>query len=1060
MKRQFLFRMLILFASSLFSIGTAAAQNISVKGVVTEPTGEPMVGATVVQVGSTSKVAVTDLDGSFTLTNVDPNGKLQFSFMGYKTLIVDIAGRTVVNVAMEYDSENLQELVVVGYGQMKRTDLTGSVVSVGADVVEKAVITSVDQILQGRAAGVQIQANSGAPGASSSVRIRGISSLNASNEPIYVIDGVIIDGSTGSASDNALSGINPADIVSMDVLKDASATAIYGSRAANGVIIITTKRGQTGGTSVTYDGYVGFQEMPKQLDMLSLREYAELKNIKSGTDYAGDNWGILMADDNFVRADLLGEGTNWQDELFSQAKMTSHNISVSGGNEKNQFSLGAGYLNQDGIAIGSGFKRYNLRGSYDAQVKKFLKMGVNFAFNNSYQKLTVQDESLIQVALKQTPNVAVRNPDGSFDGPDTDEYVQNNPVGLALLNTNNNEKMGIRGNTYAEITFVEGLKFKTDLSLDYGVTNTERFNPSYTFGAIVNETRTGSFSKSYNKYWAWRNILTYDKVFGDKHNVSIMLGEETQKSRWEYLMGSRAGYISNSATDLTLGGSQGVSNNGNSGESSLMSFFGRLFYSFDDRYLFTATLRRDGSSKFADGNRWGWFPSAAFAWKISSEEFMHDVKAINNLKLRLGYGGVGNQNVTNNAYLQTYASIYTNFNSGALLADNTPNKNLTWETTYSYNVGLDLNMFNNRIEFIADVYYKKTNDLLLQVPLPYYVGTAGQGSASSPWKNIGSLSNKGLELTLNTINVDNSGFQWRSNFVFSLNRNRVESLDTESSLLDIVYQDGSEQTIVTRTAVGQPIGQFYGYKVIGRFEKATDFYYKDAAGTVQPVPLPEGMEIAKNSVWIGDYIFEDINKDGVINEQDRTYIGNPEPDFTFGIGNSFYFKGFDLNIMLTGSYGNDVVNWGSRFLTNPRQSTNLLTSALDYAKLGLINEGKPDDYRNVQIIGGDAYACRMASSNTANESNYRFSDKFVEDGSYLRIQSLSFGYTFPYKWMQKIYIQNLRLYCNIQNLYTFTKYKGYDPEVGSYNQNVLMTGFDAYRYPSPRIFTFGINVTF
>lgn len=349
---------------------------------------------------------------------------------------------------------------------------------------------------------------------------------------------------------------------------------------------------------------------------------------------------------------------------------------------------------------------------------------------------------------------------------------------------------------------------------------------------------------------------------------------------------------------------------------------------------------------------------------------------------------------------------------------------------------------------------------MLQVPLPAYVGTSGPGSTAAPWKNIGSLENKGIELTLNTVNVDKKGFQWRSNLVFSMNRNKVKELDTESSLINKSYQSGSTITIITRTAVDQPIGQFYGYKVIGRFEKATDFYYKDADGNLKQTALQKDMSIGKNSVWIGDYIFEDINKDGVIDEEDRSFIGNPEPDFTYGIGNTFSYKGFDLSIYLSGSYGNEVVNWVRKDLENPRENTNLLKDALDYAQLELIHSDGPDDYRNIKIIGGDPHACRMASSSASNTSNYRFSDKFVEDGSYLRIQSISLGYTLPQKWVTKVGLQNMKIYCNLQNVYTFTKYKGYDPEIGSANQDALLTGFDNYRYPTPRIYTFGLNLTF
>ena len=949
---------------------------------------------------------------------------------------VALNGRSTVNLMMEEDSQLIEEVVVVGYGSAKKRDLTGSIVTVKAAEIASKPSTNPLASIQGKVAGVQV-INTGRAGQDPEIRVRGTNSINGYT-PLYVVDGLFTDN---------INYLNTADIESMEILKDPSSLAIFGVRGANGVIIITTKKAKEGKTQVSINGSVGWKKVTDRVSLTNAEQFKMLYN-EQRMNQGGDPYDYTV----------WNADTDWQDEMFSKAMMTSHNLSVTGGTDKSNYALGAGYLNQDGIAVGSGFRRLNLRGSFDAQVKSYLKMGINLAFSNSRQKLTVSDESLIRTALLQSPSVAVRNTEGTFDGPDTDEWVQTNPVGLAMIKDNRNEKMGIRANTYAEATIIDGLTFKTELSFDYGVTNTYKFDPSYTFGAIENTDRQGTFSKSYNKFWSWRNIVNYMKTFG-VHNVNAMIGQEMQESKWEYLMGSRMGYLSNAATDLTLGDAATAKNNGNSGESSILSYFGRLFYSYDDKYLLTFTLRRDGSSKFYKDNRWGWFPSAALAWKVSNESFLKDNNIINNLKLRLGWGVVGNQNVPNNAYKAIYSSVATVWGTG-LLAGNTPNPELKWESTYSSNLGLDINLFQNRIELIADIYYKKTNDLLLQVPLPAYVGTSGQGSTSAPWKNVGSLENKGLELTLNTVNIDKGGFQWRSNVVFSMNRNKVKSLDTATSLIDKSNQTGETITVLTRTSVGNPIGQFYGYKVIGRFEKATDFYYKDASGAIKPVALPEGMSISKNSIWIGDYIFEDVNKDGVINEQDRTYIGNPEPDFTFGFGNSFSYKGFDLSINLTGSVGNEVVNWGRRELENPRGNNNILKSALDYAQLALIDPNGPDDYRNIQIVGGDPYACRMAIAKGTDDSNYRFSDRFVEDGSFLRIQSISFGYTFPRKWLAPIGIQNLKLYCNLQNVYTFTKYKGMDPEIGSANQDALLTGFDNYRYPSPRIYTFGLNLTF
>ena len=1027
---------------------TAFAQT-TITGTVSDDMA-PLPGVSILLKGTNNGV-VTDFDGNYSINNVPSDGVLVFSFVGFKTKEIPVNGQSEISTVLELDVSTLDEIVVVGYGTMKRSDLTGSVVSVSSKAIEESVPTTIDQVLQGRAAGVQLQQNSGAPGSSSSIRIRGISSITGSNEPIFVIDGVIIDNTTGSGSQNALASINPSDIVSLDVLKDASATAIYGSRAANGVIIITTKRGKNGATSITYDSYIGYQEVPKQLDLLNLQEYAIHKNTRA-------DLGIVQQDANFIRPDLLGKGTDWQDAMFNRAMMQSHNLSISGGNEKSTFAMGIGYLDQEGVALGSSFDRFNLRGVFDSQVKEYLKVGINFAFNNSNQTTTITDDALIITALKQTPNVAVRNADGTFDGPDTDEFVQNNPVGLASIRDNRNEGAGIRANTFAEVNIIEGLTFRTEYAIDYNFSNSYTFNPSYTFGAIQNDIREGTRTKAYSKYKDFKNVLTYERKF-DVHSINAILGQEYQENNYENLYGYRSGYLTNTSTDLNLGDATTARNNNTSFSSAISSYFGRAFYSYDDKYLLTATLRYDGSSKFAKDYRWGWFPSAALAWKISNEDFLKDNSYINNLKLRLGWGAVGNQSVPNYAYTSLYRASATNQGTG-LLPSNTANEELQWETTYSSNIGIDLNMFNNRLEFIADIYYKKTDDLLLQLPLPQYAGTSGVGSTSAPYVNIGSLENKGLELTLNTVNIDSEDFLWRSNLVFSLNRNKVLGLNTETGVFNQELREGSETTVVTRTAVGQPIGQFYGYKVIGRFEEATDFYYRNDAGDVVPTALPADLEIGENGVWIGDYKFDDINNDGVIDEQDRAYIGNPAPDFTFGIGNTFTYKGFDLNVLLTGSYGNEVVNYQRRFLENPRANTNLLKSALGYAELALIDPDGPNDYRNVQIVGGDRYMPRIAASSASSTSNFRYSDRFLEDGSYLRIQNISLGYNFSRDLVSKFGINSLKIYTNLQNVHTFTKYSGYDPEVGSINQNVLLSGIDNGRYPSPRIYTLGINVNF
>ena len=1034
----------LLLLLSLFQLWTYA-QEITVKGIVNDTYG-PIVGASVVQKG-TSNGIVTDLDGAFTLS-VPKNATIVVSFIGYKTQEVAANGKQPLHILLKEDTEMLEEVVVVGYGQMKRSDLTGSVVSVNDAAIKKSIPTSIDQVLQGRAAGVQIQANSGTPGASSSIRIRGINSLNATNQPIFVIDGVIVDATSDDDTSNPLSSINPSDIVSMDILKDASATAIYGARASNGVIMITTRRGKAGEATITYDGFVGWQEMPNKIEVMNLQEYARHHNLRADEQ-------IVSHSSQFINPDLLGEGTDWQDELFRKALMTSHNLSFTGGSEKVTYAFSAGYMTQDGIALGSGFKRLTMRGNIDAQMKSWLKGGINFSMTDSKQEVGA-DNNIIMTALQSQPSVAITSADGSYDGPD-DQWMPDNPVALANIRENNNKKLNFRISSYLEATLYKGLTFKTEISTDYNLNKYYFYEPDYKFGVKVNSTRTGRWTKTDTKYWSWRNILTYNQTFAKKHNVNVMIGQEMSENHWETQVSNATGYVSNSAQDPSAGNLSLSSGTGLQNNNSILSYFGRAFYSYDDRYLLTATIRRDGSSKFAEGNRWGWFPSAALAWKVSNESFLKDNPVINNLKLRVGWGATGNQNVQDWACISLLSTKSTPWGTG-VLNGNTANPDLKWETTYSTNIGLDLNLFDNRVEFIADFYYKKTKDMLMQIALPAFMGSAGYGAATNPWGNIGSLENKGVELTLNTVNIDTKGFQWRSNFVFSLNRNKVLEMDTETGSLPYDLQIGSDKSTVTNSVAGKPIGQFWGYKVIGRFNEPTDFYYKDADGNIKEVARPENQSIDKSQTWLGDYIFEDINGDGVIDNKDQTFIGNPEPKFTYGIGNTFSWKGFDLTIFFSGSYGNDVLNYNRRYLEQSGSNSNLIKN-VGYAIVEKIDPNGPDDFRNYHVTGGDPDSPRLYTASAKN-MNWRVSDRYVEDGSYIRLQNISLSYTLPKKWLRNTPLSNVKAYINLQNVYTWTKYKGYDPEVGNLYGNALYNGVDYGRYPSPRIYTFGMNVSF
>ena len=1052
---------------------------VPITGVILDQKGEAIIGANVAVKG-TDTGTVSDADGNFSLQVPGENAVLQISYLGYKTQEIRVGNKRKIDVTLAEDNQLLNEVVVVGYGTMKRSDLTGAITSVSSETLSKSVSTSLDQALQGHAAGVNITPNSGMPGASSSVRIRGISSINSSNEPIYVIDGIVISQDNNSnMNTNVLSSINPADIVSVDILKDASATAIYGSQASNGVIIVTTRRGEAGRSVINFNSYIGWQQIPKKLDVLNLQQYANLQNLQAAN-------GLLTASNNFVRPDLLGPGTDWQDELFNTAPMQNYNLSLSGGTEKTTYNVSAGYLNQVGIAEGSGLKRWNLTSNIDSQVKSWAKVGANMAFSSTNQDLSLSNQDLINKALTIPPNVPVKNADGSFATDDV-QWVPVNPVALARLQTNTNEMFGIRGNSYLELApkgALNGLTYRFEVGFNYSLTQSEQFVPTYTLSASkFNDINQSSRSETYNKYWTYRNILTYDKRFASIHHLTAMIGQEYSQSGYTYLFGSRTGFPSNLATDLTLGDGTTATNNNTSSTSALLSQFGRLFYSLKDMYMLTATLRHDGSSTFGPSHRWGWFPSAAFAWRLSEYKFIKDINWMSNLKLRLGWGLTGNQNIpSQTAWYAIYSPTTTTYGTG-LYPGNTPNPNLAWESTAQTNIGLDASFFQNRIDLAFDWYNRITNNLLFQATLPGFVGTQGAGASSPPWVNAGSLQNRGVEITLNTRNIVTKDFNWNSNVVFSTYRNKVLKVNTESggftyNAVDDKY--GGGYTPVSEIKAGQPIGMFYGYQVIGRFNKATDFYMINKDGQVVPTPVMFNLPIDKKTgVWIGDLIYKDrptvpvygsdgktiigYKPDGVIDSNDCTEIGNPNPKFTLGFGNTFTYKNLDLSIFFNCSYGNDVINYMSRWMSSPYRSyTNLLTSAMNYAQLGLIDPNGPDDFRNTQIIAGSAMAPRMPLGSNTYNYDYAFSDQFIQDGSFIRLQNLSLGYTLPQAWMNHAGISAFKIYASVQNLYTWTKYKGLDPEVGMGvgQDGHLINGFDDGRYPSPRIYTLGINLTF
>lgn len=1071
-KHLLLLLLLLLLPSLVF------AQEITVKGTVKDTKGIGLPGVTIFVLGN-NKGTVTNPDGGYSI-KVSPKATLSYSYLGYISAKIAVNNKTSINVTLLEDTKKLDELVVVGYGTMKRSDVTGSVGSISSEALEKSVSTTMDQALQGRIAGVQMTQNSGIPGGGTSMLIRGIGSINSTNEPIYVVDGVIISGETGSSTSNAIAGINPADIESIEVLKDASATAIYGAQGANGVVLISMKKGKDNMVkpSISFNAYYGNQQLNKEIDMMDLRQYATHYNEMQNVFGYPTN-----RKDAFSNPETLGGGTNWQSAIFRNAPMQNYNLSIRGGDKNTTYSISGGYFSQDGITVSSGFDRSTFRVNVDTKATNWMRIGA--VMNGSYTKQNsgIASWSIIPYALYQAPYIPVLNADGTYGGPDSsfDANVSgfSNPFAVAKMTKRENEKLNTRGNVFMTITPNKWFNYRTEFSGDYTIDNYLYYLPAFSVGSYLNAITTNQHSKLYSLTWNWKNMLNFDRTFAKKHKLSGMLAHEVNSFNSDYLYGQRL-YGASDLTGLDAGDANYSTNSGYGRDKKFLSVFGRLFYSYKDRYQFTGTVRHDGSSNFAEGHQWGTFPSAAVAWRVSEEEFFKPLeKVINNFKFRLSYGVVGNANVGNFAYQSLLQNVQSNWGSSFKTA-NVPNVNLTWETTKSWNVGTDLNMFNNRIELIFDAYNKRTSNLLLQAELPRYVGAStdgSTGSADSPWYNIGVMENKGFEFALNTVNISKRNFTWKSGLTFSLNRNKVLEMNSDNATIDKTYQVASNTTsTVTRTTVGKPISQFYGYDVVGRINSASDFLEDNGDGTstvkVATVKYKKGT-VANNSAfssgstYIGDILYKDVNGDGAINASDMTYIGNPLPKFTYGITNSFTYKDFDFSVFLYGSYGNKILNILRIRTDDPRQSGNLSARAANYCKIGYLDGNSSNtNIWNVYVLpGSDPTMVRMGA--TDPNGNSAVSSRFVEDGSYLRIQNVSIGYTFPKKLLTSIGISKLRVYSNIQNLFTFTKYSGFDPEVGatqgqySYSgQSMLMYGVDAGRVPSPRVYTVGIDLTF
>lgn len=846
----------------------------------------------------------------------------------------------------------------------------------------------------------------------------------------------------------------------MEILKDASATAIYGAQGANGVVLITTKHGKSGEAKFSYDGMVAMSRQAVRLNMMNLREYAQYYNemIEEGDIYETNPY--------YATPSLLGKGTNWQDEIFRTAWQHQHQLSAQGGSDKVQYYVSGSYMDQQGTIIGSNFNRFSVRTNLDAQLKKWLKLGVNatYAITNDNLKLADSNQGLIYYSLTTIPDIPVYDVNGNYSSTIREGYTSPNPVALAMMDEILLKRKKLSGNIYAELTPIKHITWRTELGFDMGESDANRYKSMIDLGGWVRSQNSISYQKNSNYFWQLKNYLTYANQWG-KHSVTAMVGQECWESRWNYLSGSNTDLPSDEVHNVALAtGTPSISSG--FGSSAMASFFTRETYNYGDRYLGTYTYRYDGSSNFGPKNRWAGFHSVALAWRFSNEKFFEPVKkVIDNGKLRLGWGQTGNSSIGSYAWGAAITRMPSALGMG-FRPSNIPNTSIRWESQEQYNVGLDLGFFNGRLNLTVDAYYKRSDDMLMSMQLPSYMGTQGNGSSKlqAPKGNYGSIENKGLEITLDAHPVQLKNFSWDSNFQISFNKNKLLSLsDTENATLVGYGQWGD---VVCVSEIGKPLYNFYGYKVEGVYKDLDDIQ-----NSAKPAKYPsDGVFSRGNTVWVGDIKYKDVDENGIIDERDRTDLGSPLPKFTFGWTNTFRYKNLDLSIFLNGSYGNKVMNYNSLTLTHMNSTwTNQLQGVVSKrARLEPIDptivyaDGSKwfDHIDNVRVKNPGT-KIPHTSINDPND-NDRISDRYVEDGSFLRIKNITLGYTFPKALLNKAKIENLRVYVNIQNLYTFTKYTGYDPEVGASTQDSsgLTYGLDNGRYPSPAMYSFGLNITF
>ena len=989
----------------------AQQQAKTVTGTVTDVSGEPIIGANI-RIKGTTTGTITDIDGNFSI-KAEPQSVIEVSYIGYLTQETVINNQKSIRFLLKEDTKTLDEVVVIGYGVQKKADLTGSVANINTEKLNTQSNANIGQALQGKIAGVDIVSQGGAPGSGTRIMVRGIGTLNNAS-PLYIVDGMYM---------NSIDHINPNDIASIDVLKDASSAAIYGSRAANGVIIVTTKEGSNteGKPIIDLSVNLGISTASKFLDMLDAKGWAEVTTI------ARQAIGKPALD---MATDLANKPDNdWQDIMFRPALMQNYNLAVKGGGKYSTYYTGLGYFNQDGIVKGTNYQRYNIQSKNDYK-RGIFSAGTNLIISFSHDKPLHQElrGGMIGTILQSVPTLEKYDDtrEGGYGGTYGD--VVNIPHPLAIIDDNimdrYNENVKIFANLYAQIELFKGLKYKLNLTPDFSFERYKNYLNKYDFGLATNSITQLTERQRRRRNILVENLLTFDRTFGE-HKISALAGYTYQDSRFRHIQAYGEG-LPQGLEEIDAA-TTNRSNEGNSWRSVLTSILGRVFYSYQNKYLFTATIRRDGSSKFGKNNRYGYFPSFSLGWNVAEEKFMENVHWLDQLKLRGGYGVLGNQEIDNYQYSSTITTgiNYPDGNGGLLqgaFPKNFANPDIKWEETAMTNVGIDFMAFNNRLSLTADYYVKNTKDILLTVPIPI-----SSGGANDPIRNAGKIRNNGFEFNLGWMDQPNPDISYGINLIGSFNKNKVIAMGSESGS---IKGGSTNQNITTsETKAGYPIGGYWLISTAGYFnsQEEVDAYAKDGK-KIQPAAEP------------GDIKFVDANNDGVINDDDRVFQGSPFPDFTFALNGNMRYKNFDLSIGLQGVLGNKIYNATRQTLEDVTKGSNFLASCLDYWTPENKNASHP------RLTWDDP------NRNTRAES-----DRYLENGSYLRLRSVQLGYTFPQTWFKGA-IQHARVYINAENLFTITSYSGYSPDVNADNANYR--GFDNFIYPTNRTFMLGLNVTF